>query len=153
MSARIDVPGISSDYLVEPSYVRARGWAMYAIPDRLTDRQLRVLLGPVRARSTKIYGAHEAGGHRQIVALERSPDAILAYFVEMVGGDVCVFDLPNSFLVCVLPGDITITAAAPEKIARCFGSTEMTAQAWIELVAPVIHGIKKRLTEKYSLSL
>jgi hypothetical protein len=90
-------PGVSSDYLIEPTYVRTLNWGFYCIRDRLTLRQIGILIGAERGLSGNVYGSFISNGSRKIVALDGDPKAISAYFAEMVGGDVCVYDLPNSF--------------------------------------------------------
>jgi hypothetical protein len=144
-------PGVSSDYLIEPTYVRTLNWGFYCIRDRLTLRQIGILIGAERSLSGNVYGSSISNGSRKIVALDGDPKAISAYFAEMVGGDVCVYDLPNSFLICVLEGDITILAAAKEKISKCVGSSEMNRAQWAEIFSGLRNDIDARLRTKYEL--
>jgi hypothetical protein len=150
--ASITPPGISSDYLIEPSYVRARDWGFYCIRDRLTLRQLAVLSGADSGLSGSVYGSFVSNGSPKVVLLDRNPKAISAYFTEMVGGDVCVFDLPNSFLICVLEGDISIFAGTKEKISRCVGSSEMDQKQWNDVISGLRDDIIARLRAKYAAS-
>src|SRR3954466_12116877 len=92
-------PGVTSDYLIDPDYVRALGWGLYCIRDRLTLRQIGILSGADCALAGNVYGSFVARGSHQTILLERDPKAISMYFAEMVGGDVCVYDSPNSFLI------------------------------------------------------
>src|SRR5690349_4526169 len=84
-------PGVSPDYLIEPSYVRGLDWGLYCIRDRLTLKQLAVLSGSDSGLSRKVYGSFVSNESRKVVPLDREPKTISAYFAEMVGGDVCVF--------------------------------------------------------------
>jgi hypothetical protein len=145
----ITPPGISSDYLIEPIYVQARGWGFYCIRDRLTLRQLTILSGFDSGLSGSVYGSFMSNGSHKVMPLDRDPKAISAYFAEMVGGDVCAFDLPNSFLICVLEGDITIFAGSKEKVSKCVGSSEMGRAQWNEVLAGLRDDIIARLRAKY----
>jgi hypothetical protein len=145
----ITPPGVSSDYLIEPAYVRALGWGLYCIKDRLTLRQIAILSGADRGSSGNVYGSFVSNGSREVISLDRNSKVISAYFSEMVGGDVCVYDLPNSFLICVLEGDITLLAGAREKILKCFGSSEMNQAQWTEIISDLRNDIKARLSIKY----
>jgi hypothetical protein len=148
----ITPPGVSSDYLIEPIYVQARDWGLYCIRDRLTLRQLAVLSGSESGLSGSVYGSFISNGSHKVVHLDRNPKAISSYFAEMVGGDVCVFDLPNSFLICVLEGDITIFAAAKEKVSKCVGSSEMGQAQWNEVISGLRDDIIARLRVKYAVA-
>lgn len=142
-------PGISSDYLIEPTYVRALDWGLYCIQDRLTFGQVGILSGSDIGLSEKVYGSFDLNGSRQVISVERKPEAISQYFAEMVGGDVCIFDLPNSFLICVLEGDITLSSAAKETMRQCFGCAEMDQAKWAEIIANLRSDIQIRLRTKY----
>jgi hypothetical protein len=145
----IDPPGISSDYLIEPAYVRALSWGLYCIKDRLTLRQIAILSGTNRGSSGNVYGSFVSNGSREVTALDRDSKVISAYFAEMVGGDVCVYDLPNSFLICVLEGDLTLLAGAKEKMLKCVGSSEMNQAQWTEIISDLRNDLRTRLSTKY----
>jgi hypothetical protein len=142
-------PGVSSDFLIEPQYVRHLGWSLYCIPDRPTFRQLSLLMGSKRSDGQHVYAYFAVGSRKEAVSLEGNPHAISAFLAEMVGGDVCVYDLPNSFLICVLEGDISILAASPERIVRCVGALEMNRSSWLEIVSALRKDIRERLSAKY----
>lgn len=141
--------GITEDYLIEPSYARAREWNIYGLDDRLTPSQLDILLRSKSNAAREVYGIYTANSRRVSVPLASSTDAIRQFFVEMSGGDVCIFDLPNTFLVCVLEGDISLVAANPTTLREMFGSSAMERADWIDLSRNLRLDIAARIRSYY----
>jgi hypothetical protein len=141
--------GISSDFLIEPDYVHSLGWGLYCLGDRPTFRQLSCLMGTEMFNKRNIYGCFEVGPSKNVVSLESDARSISAFLAEMSGGDVCVYDLPNSFLMSVLEGDITILAGPTNRVVRCVGSSHMDRTAWVEIASGLRIDIKERILSKY----
>ena len=143
-------PGVTTDFLIEPSYVDALGWRLSCVNDRLTLKQLTILIGR-DAASNNVFGSFLSNEIQKTIPIRREAKAISQYFAEMVGGDVCVFDLPNTFLICVLEGDITIFASTTEKIDKCIGYGDTISQTWKEIAPHLRSDIRARLIAKYGL--
>lgn len=142
-------PGIDADYLIETAYVAAHGWGVYGIDDRLTFRQLEVLLTSPSGRSLNVYGLFGNGLGRKSLPIESSPASVGQFFAEMAGGDIAVFDFPNSFLISVLEGDITLVASNVRSLQRMFGASAMTRADWIDLANPLRADVSKKILNKY----
>lgn len=97
-------PGLDENHLVESEYVAARHWGLCCIPDRLTFLQIGVLLGSTCSDPSRIWGIFCADSRKRTIHLRRTAEGISEFFVEMAGGDVSVFDAPNTFLISVLAG-------------------------------------------------
>jgi hypothetical protein len=141
-------PGADEKYLIEPSYVSARHWGLYGFGDRLTLRQIKILLGSGPSRN--VYGAFKTLSERKSIRLKQSAEAMSNFFAEMVGGDVCVFDLPNSFLVSVFEGDITLVATYVANLENMFGVSSMSRSDWIELTKNLRCDVTAKLLSKYT---
>jgi hypothetical protein len=140
-------PGIDENYLINPEYVTDRGWGLCCIPDRLAFDQIRILIE--HARSPDVYGLFGMGANRLTVMLTATVEAISEFFVKMVGGDVCVFDLPVSFLVSVLEGDLTLIATGCPDLQTICGKTDMSRCDWIEIAKGLRPDISAKILAKY----
>jgi hypothetical protein len=141
-------PGIDENYLIDPEHLVARQWGLCCISDRLTFRQIRILIGSGHAPN--LYGLFGIGSARRTVRLDATADAVSEFFVAMVGGDVCVFDMPNSFLISVLEGDLTLVATTPANLQNICGKTGMSRSDWIEIAKDLRSDISARILSKYS---
>lgn len=141
-------PGISSDLLIEPSYAIDRGWSISCIEDRLTLKQLSSLIG---AQGTKqeVYACFSIDASNKVMALNPDPKSVSSFLAEMVGGDVCIYDSPSTFIMTVLEGDITILAAAPQTFPKGLGGA-MNRRRWLEVTSHLRNDLKVRLLSKYA---
>jgi hypothetical protein len=144
----VNPPGIEDDFLISPQYVSARGWGLYCIDDRLSFPQLHALVDPRAGQPSSVYGYFSSGFDTHSVRLSKTVQAISEFFVEMVGGDACVFDLPNSFLITVLDGDITLVERP--KLEAIFGAATMGKSDWIAIARDLRSDIKERILNKYT---
>jgi len=143
-------PGLSERYLIEPNYLAARRWGLRCIADRLTFQQIEILLRLTSGYISNIYGLFGAGAERRTVSLNPTAKEIAWFFAEMVGGDVCVFDIPNSFLISVLEGDLTLVATDPTSLQKVCGSAIMARSDWIEIARGLRRDISDRILSKYT---
>jgi hypothetical protein len=145
--APIVPPGIDENYLIDPEYVINRGWGLCCIPDRLTFGQIRILIG--HECSPALYGLYGTGAERRTVRLPATVEAISQFFVEMVGGDVCAFDMPVSFLASVLEGDLTLVATRHPDLQAICGRSGMTRSDWVETAKGLRPDISAKILSKY----
>jgi hypothetical protein len=141
-------PGIDEDYLIDPEYVAARQWGLCCIPDRFTFRRIRILIEGGHAPN--LYGLFGSDPKRRTACLAATAQSVSEFFVEMVSGDVCVFDMPNSFLISVLEGDLTLVATSRPKLQTICGNTGMSRPDWMEMARGLRSDIAARILSRYS---
>ncbi len=70
-------------------------------------------------------------------------------FVIETGCDVAVFDLPNTFVLTIICGDLTILSTDRAMLRSIFGQEDMTLADWSALTSDFVPELREKLWSTY----
>ncbi len=148
MSADIASVGLDSDCLVSSKFARDRNWGIVAIDDIMFDTDLELLISRSRQNKGQIKGVYFTSRGPVVLDIPGNSNGIYMFVIE-TGSDVAVFDLPNTFVLTIICGELTILSTDRAMLQSVFGQEDMRLADWSALTSDFVPELRERLWSTY----
>lgn len=143
-----DSVGLDSDCLISPKFARDRNWGIVATEDFPFHAELELLISRSRQNKGQIKGVYFTPLGPVVVDIPSAPHDLKMFVIE-TGSDVAVFDLPNTFVLTILCGEVTILSTDRAMLRSVFGQEDMTLADWSALTSDFFPALREKLWSSY----
>ena len=145
-----DMPiGLDENYLIEPEYILAKSWSLYILDDRLFREQIQILISAHATKPGALYGIYDIGYGAQTSTLEHNASSLDQFMIETSSEHIAILDMPNTFMLSVLYGDLSIVATDRLTLKSMFKADEMSQNDWNNIFEQITPELAKKLRLKY----